>query len=56
MKKTYLTPELEVVKIATARVLAGSDPNKLYNTENNDDKGNPDYSLSRTFGFGDDEE
>ena len=54
MKKKYFTPELEVVKITTVGMLAESMP--VYNGEPQNNEGDPENSLSRTFSFGGDDE
>ncbi len=55
MKKTYINPELNVVKIATQQMLAASDPDGYDGSINNSGQDGSN-ALSREFFDFDDEE
>ena len=44
MKKEYINPKMEVVKINTMTLLAGSDPDVVVNTEGSVDAGSVEAS------------
>ena len=55
MKKTYINPEMNVIKIATQQMLAASDPDGYDGSINNSGQGGS-KALSREFFDFDDEE
>lgn len=50
MKKTYIAPDLLVVKIASVRMLSGSEQSQLF-----EETATPEESFSRGFDFDDEE-